>query len=205
MAAGAAITIGRAAEEPLSDGTPPRGRGAQPCHATCVDSSPPRVDLELDTSRLRLRRWTASDTSWHRYLVEERGGGLPSAEEDAVVIAGLLDSARAHGVAPSVVVRKHDDAVLGYCGLIVGRSSIAEPELAFELFARDHGQGYATEAAAAVVQAAERTGRARLWSTVRTWNAPSFRVLQKLGFRREHSVWDDRGELVWNSLDLASQ
>ncbi len=167
-----------------------------------VDSAPPRVDLDLDTSRLRLRRWTDSDTSWHRYLVQERGGGLPSAQDDAAVIEGPLNSARTHGVVPSVVVRKDDDAVLGYCGLVVGRSTIAEPELAFELFAREHRQGYATEAAAAVVHAAGRTGRARLWSTVRTWNAPSLRVLEKLGFRRGHSTWDDRGEVVWSSLDL---
>ena len=65
-----------------------------------------------------------------------------------------------------------------------------------------HGHGYATEAAVEVVAAARQTGRSRLWSTVRSWNAPSFRVLEKLGFTRHHSVWDDDGEVVWNMLDL---
>ncbi|WP_308455425.1 MULTISPECIES: GNAT family N-acetyltransferase [unclassified Streptomyces] len=51
--------------------------------------------------------------------------------------------------------------------------------------------------AKAVVDAATATGRTRLWATVRTWNAASFRVLEKLGFARHHVTTDDRGELVW--------
>jgi RimJ/RimL family protein N-acetyltransferase len=102
-----------------------------------------------------------------------------------------------------VIVLKSTSAAIGYCGLIVGRASIGEPELAFELFERVRGNGYATEAATAVVDAAARSGRSRLWATVAPWNAPSFRVLEKLGFRRDRSDWDDRGEFVWNVLDLA--
>jgi RimJ/RimL family protein N-acetyltransferase len=103
---------------------------------------------------------------------------------------------------PSVVVRKVDGEILGYCGLVIGRATVDEPELAYELFQHAHGHGYATEAAFAVIAAAKQTGRCRLWSTVRTWNAPSFRVLDKLGFTRDHSVWDEHGELVWNVLEL---
>jgi RimJ/RimL family protein N-acetyltransferase len=70
-------------------------------------------------------------------------------------------------------------------------------EIAYELFRSAHGHGYATEAACAVLAAASTTGRGRVWATVRTWNAPSFRVLEKLGFERDHVSADDRGELVW--------
>lgn len=45
--------------------------------------------------------------------------------------------------------------------------------------------------------AAIATGRTRLWATVRTPNAPSFRVLDKLGFERDHVTADEHGELVW--------
>ncbi len=86
--------------------------------------------------------------------------------------------------------------MIGYCGLIVGRATLEGPELAYELFRRAHGHGYATEAARAVLDAAFATGRERVRSTVRAWNAPSLRVLEKLGFRRERSVTDERGELV---------
>ncbi len=124
------------------------------------------------------------------------------AEADAAVVASLVDLQSTHGVVPSVVVRKSDGEVLGYCGLVIGRSTVEEPELAYELFERFHGCGYATEAAVAVVAAASRTGRTRLWSTVRAWNTPSLRVLDKLGFRRDRSTWDDRGEIVWNVREL---
>jgi RimJ/RimL family protein N-acetyltransferase len=94
--------------------------------------------------------------------------------------------------------RRVEGDFIGYCGLIVGRPSLDEPEIAYELFLRAHGRGYATEASRAVLAAAIVTGRTRLWSTVRTWNVPSLRVLDKLGFQRDHaSTDDDRGELGW--------
>ncbi len=85
---------------------------------------------------------------------------------------------------------------------MVGRASLDEPEIAYELLQRFHGHGYATEAARALVVAAAATGRHRLWSTVRAWNAPSLRVLEKLGFRHDHTVPDDAGDIVWMVRDL---
>jgi RimJ/RimL family protein N-acetyltransferase len=69
-------------------------------------------------------------------------------------------------------------------------------QIAYELLQRAHGRGYATEAAGAVPDAVIATGRKRLWSTLRTWNTPSFRVLEKLGVERDHVSADDGGELV---------
>jgi RimJ/RimL family protein N-acetyltransferase len=88
---------------------------------------------------------------------------------------------------------------IGYCGLTVGQGSPDEPEIAYELAQRAHGHGYATEAARAVVEAATRTGRRRLWATVREWNAPSFRVLEKLDFHRSDRITEDaeHGNTIW--------
>lgn len=77
--------------------------------------------------------------------------------------------------------------MIGYCGLVFGGTGFGpapadEPEIAFELARATHGRGYATEAAAAVVSWAATVGHARLWATVRDWNAPSLRTLAKLGF-----------------------
>jgi hypothetical protein len=59
------------------------------------------------------------------------------------------------------------------------------------------------EAARAVLDAAIATGRRRLWSTVGSWNAPSLRVLEKLGFERDHiTPKDDGDELVWLTRQL---
>jgi Acetyltransferase (GNAT) domain len=51
------------------------------------------------------------------------------------------------GLALLAVERCDGDGFIGCCGLIVGRASWDEPEIAFEMFRRAHGHGYATEAA----------------------------------------------------------
>jgi RimJ/RimL family protein N-acetyltransferase len=65
-------------------------------------------------------------------------------------------------------------------------------------------QGYATEAARAVLDAAHATGRARIWATLRESNTASFRVLDKLGFRRDHTTRDDGGAVVWMVHDRSA-
>jgi len=73
--------------------------------------------------------------------------------------------------------------VIGYCGLVdSGRGTEGEPELVFELLRRVWGQGYATEAARAVLGWARSSGHERLWATVWDWNTASRRVLAKVGF-----------------------
>jgi RimJ/RimL family protein N-acetyltransferase len=79
--------------------------------------------------------------------------------------------------------RKAARDVIGSCGLIdCGRGSNGQLELAFELLRRVWCQGYATEAALAVLDWARSSGYERLWATVREWNTASRRVLAKVGF-----------------------
>lgn len=90
------------------------------------------------------------------------------------------------------VERKDAGDVIGYCGLIgSGQGAPAEPELAFEFLRRFRGQGYATEAAWAVLDWARSSGYERAWATVWDWNTASRRVLAKVGFtetRHEEAV-----------------
>lgn len=160
------------------------------------------MPLHLETERLTLRPFTQADGVWWRQLVVERVGKMPPAEEAERVMAAQEESPAKTGIALLTVRRRSQGDCIGYCGLIVGRSSIEEPEIAYELFRHAHGFGYATEAATAILEAAIATGRQRLWSTVRAWNAPSFRVLEKLGFSRHHSTHDERGEVVWLVREL---
>jgi GNAT superfamily N-acetyltransferase len=74
--------------------------------------------------------------------------------------------------------------------------------IAYELLPDARGHGYATEAARAVLDAAFTTGRRRIWSTVRAWNEPSLRVLRRVGFRRDHVVTDERGEVIYLVHDV---
>ncbi|WP_448002235.1 GNAT family N-acetyltransferase [Agromyces bauzanensis] len=160
------------------------------------------MPFAVETDRLTLRLWEEADAAGYRELVAERSGEMPTLPEAIDELRDARESAPGRGIHLLTLRRRGEAEFLGYCGLIVGRASIEEPEIAYELLRSAHGHGYATEAATAVVDAARATGRRRLWATVRTWNAPSFRVLEKLGFRRDHTTTDDRGDIVWNVLDL---
>ena len=166
-----------------------------------------------ETERLLLRWWRLSDSAVVRELWAERdprsmrlidADGHPTVAEMEERIAAQLADGERTGLGMLAIELKSAPGFLGYCGLTAGLATEAEPELAFELFRSAQGHGYATEAAESVMALARATGRARLWATVREWNAPSFRVLAKLDFedsgrRNEDSM---RGASVWMTRDL---
>ncbi|MFE6800293.1 GNAT family N-acetyltransferase [Streptomyces sp. NPDC057696] len=160
------------------------------------------MSFHLETERLILRPWAQSDAAELRALHSERGKGTPTAEYTRTLIAKQLTATATTGIALLPIQRRDEGDFIGYCGLIIGRSTLEEPEIAYELFQRTHGRGYATEAARAVLDAAMATGRKRLWSTVGTWNTPSLRVLEKLGFERDHVSTEASGEVVWLTRSL---
>ena len=161
------------------------------------------MDFEIITERLYLSIWEESDASWYRELVGERGVDKPTLEDARKHVISLHDRALESGIGALTIRRKDEGDMIGYCGLIIGRSTLEEPEIAYELFKCVHGKGYATEAALTIVGAAGATGRKRLWATVGSWNIASFRVLEKIGFIRHHSTWKEDGEeVVWNMRDL---
>ncbi|MFF1409491.1 GNAT family N-acetyltransferase [Streptomyces sp. NPDC058289] len=160
------------------------------------------MSFHLETERLILRPWAESDAAAFCDLLAERGKGTHKVEDIRTSIAELLAATATTGIALLPVQRRDEGDFIGYCGLIIGRSTLEEPEIAYELFQSVHGHGYATEAAAAVVDAATATGRKRLWSTVGPWNTPSLRVLEKIGFERHRVATDDRGEHVWLTREL---
>ncbi|WP_075766141.1 GNAT family N-acetyltransferase [Actinoalloteichus fjordicus] len=157
---------------------------------------------QLITERLTLRPFAVSDIDVYRALVAERGHGLPTAEDVHGRIAEQLAEAARSGIRLYALRRRAEGDVVGYCGLIVGRATRAEPEIGYELFRHAQGRGEAAEAARAVLAAAVTTGRRRLWATVRTGNTASLRVLDKLGFERDHTSTDRKGELIWLTRGL---
>lgn len=157
----------------------------------------------IETERLILRPWTDADDAWHRVMITERDRPPDDpASYSTRVVAEQRRRMEAQGFGLYVIEVRAESDPIGYCGLVVGRSTHAEPELAYELPRRAHRKGYATEAARAVVRAAASAGRTRLWATVGAWNAPSLRVLDRLGFVRDRIDHDDGGEVVWSRLDL---
>ncbi|WP_433600492.1 GNAT family N-acetyltransferase [Nocardia sp. CA-135953] len=156
------------------------------------------MSFSIETDRLSLRLRGTEDALCNLALLSEHEGGTTATLAD--VRESLIrqrSKAMTAGIGLLSVRRRAEGDRIGYCGLIVGRGSFEEPEIAYELLPWAHGLGYATEAARAVVDAAFATGRRRIWSTVRAWNKPSLRVLEKIGFRPDRSVTDDRGEVIY--------
>ena len=139
------------------------------------------MSLVIETERLTLRLRDERDAAWYRELVAERSEDMPTLDEATTRLARFRDLTNEIGIGALAICRRSEGDVIGYCALVVGRCSLDEPEIAYELLRRFHGHGYATEAAQALVDAAAATGQHRLWSTVRPWNTASLRVLEKIG------------------------
>ena len=171
---------------------------------------------ELETARLRMRPWKPSDSDAVRALWEQRdprslhvidAEGRPTVGTFRARIESQLAESAQTGLALLAIETKHDGKFIGYCGLIIGKSTLEEPEIAYELLHRAHGNGYATEASPAILSAAQDTGRTRLWATVRAWNLGSFRVLEKIGFVDSGKVDTDseRGDSVWMTWSRSTE
>ena len=141
------------------------------------------MSLAIETERLTLRIRDERDAEWYRELVAERGDPVPTLEEATARLARTRDLTLESGIGALAICRRAEGDVIGYCALVVGRCTLDEPEIAYELLRRFHGHGYATEAAQALVETAKATGRHRLWATLRPWNTASRRVLEKIGMR----------------------
>ena len=151
----------------------------------------------LDTDRLHLRPWRVSDAVMQRHLWAERDARVPPhrrLDADGRPTVADLEERSPRGLL--VVELSLTGEAIGYCGLI--DSEQGDQELAFELLRGFWGNGYATEAARAVIAHARSTGTTRLIAGVRDWNTASRRVLAKLGFVETGTV--EVSELYGNSL-----
>jgi len=175
------------------------------------------LPARIETARLLLRPLGPGDADVVHRLWTERdprvpperrvdGDGHPTRDEVRARLAVQAEESLRTGVGQLAVERRDAPGVVGYCGLVVGRASAEEPEIVVELLHEAQGQGIATEAVRAVVDAARATGRVRLWATVRRWNAASLRVLAEAGFTESGRVMPDpdHGDLVWMTRDLTA-
>jgi ribosomal-protein-alanine N-acetyltransferase len=148
---------------------------------------------DLESARLRLRPfrreqvadlhrlWTDPDV--RRYLWDDR---VISMAEAAEVVEAMLELDATHGLGMWALFRKEDGPtadLIGFCGFrFVGDSTVVE--LLYGLLPSCWGQGLATEAArAALAYAFETRGLDRVVASADAPNAPSLRVMQRLGMR----------------------
>jgi RimJ/RimL family protein N-acetyltransferase len=161
-----------------------------------------RMLERLSTERFVLTLEELDDAPWLAELFTARGDGPVSVTQARERITSMHELTRTHGIGAYVLRPRDGGAPAGYVAVVIGRGSVEEPELAYELLPSHQGRGYATEAARAVLDAAFATGRRRIWSTVRESNAASLRVLEKLGGFVQQRVSSDeraeeRGRLLW--------
>ena len=148
----------------------------------------------IETERLIVRPWRDSDradylASCNTEAVTAHLGG-PSNEEDFDgALARIRKSQEEHGFCFWAVERRADGQFLGYCGLkmsnLPGTPVEDDVEIGWRLREDAWGRGYAIEAAQAVLAWAwEHLDVARIVSFTIPANAPSQRVMQRIGMTR---------------------
>jgi [ribosomal protein S5]-alanine N-acetyltransferase len=96
------------------------------------------------------------------------------------------------------VVHAESDSMIGTCGFKGPPDADGMVEIAYGITPDYQGQGYATEAAAALVRFASADGRVRvIRAHTKPENNASTRVLTKCGFARLGEVVDPEDGLVW--------
>ncbi|MEH1828052.1 MAG: GNAT family protein [Nostoc sp.] len=84
------------------------------------------------------------------------------------------------------IILKEKNQLIGNCGIRVNDPEMREANIGYELNTQYWGQGYATEAAHAILKFGfEELGMHRIWSWCVAENLASIKVLEKIGMRRE--------------------
>ncbi len=101
---------------------------------------------------------------------------------------GALRSYAQHGFGMYAIRHRDTGVLIGNCGL-VRREGLDGPDLGYALLPEHAGQGFAYEAARAVIaDAANRLALGRLHAIVNPDNLASIALLQKLGFEFDRMI-----------------
>lgn len=161
--------------------------------------------MRIDTARLALTELADADAPFIRGLLNEPsflryiGDRGVRSDEDArrYIQDGPVAMYAKHGYGLLRVGLRADGAPIGICG-VLKRDALPEPDLGFSLLPAYWSQGYASEAAGAVMHdARHRLGLGRILAITSPDNEPSIRLLGKLGFRFERMMRlaEDAGEV----------
>lgn len=152
--------------------------------------------VEIETERLRLRRFDADDAafilrlvnepSWLRFIGDRGVRDLEGARR--YIAEGPQHHVAQHGFGLFLVERRSDAEPLGMCGLI-RRDTLPDADIGFAFLPAHWGQGYAREAAEATLRyARERHGLPRVVAITSPDNVASRRLLERIGLQLEGTV-----------------
>ena len=150
----------------------------------------------LFTERLELREFSADDADFVLRLLNEPSflryigdRGVRTSEDARRYIAdGPVAGYARHGHGLLRVLRKSDGAGIGMCG-VLKRDTLPDPDIGFSFLPQYWSQGYALEAARAVMAHARGVlGLGRILAITTQDNEPSMRLLGRLGFRSDGMI-----------------
>jgi [ribosomal protein S5]-alanine N-acetyltransferase len=98
------------------------------------------------------------------------------------------------------LVLRESGTMVGHAGFhgppgTTGLDDPAKVEIGYSVFPAFRGRGYATEAAAALMDWAEGEGIHRFVFSIGPWNEPSLAIARKLGFVQTGEHWDEQDGL----------
>ena len=154
----------------------------------------------LETERLNLRHITEADapfilrllneSSFLRYIGDKGVRNLDHARE--YILNGPVASYKQHGFGLYLIESKTDHTPIGMCGLLK-RETLPDVDIGFALVPESWRQGYALEAASAVmVYAKDVLKLPRIVAITNKDNDASGKLLEKLGLRFERIISLDR-------------
>jgi ribosomal-protein-alanine N-acetyltransferase len=150
----------------------------------------------LFTERLELREFSADDADFVLRLLNEPSflryigdRGVRTSEDARRYIAdGPVAGYARHGHGLLRVLRKSDGAGIGMCG-VLKRDTLPDPDIGFSFLPQYWSQGYALEAARAVMAHARGVlGLERILAITTQDNESSMRLLGRLGFRSDGMI-----------------
>ncbi|HZG51441.1 MAG TPA: GNAT family N-acetyltransferase [Pyrinomonadaceae bacterium] len=165
----------------------------------------------LETERLNLRQLNAGDAAFMLELLNEPSflrnigdRGVRTIEEATrYILRGAVESYARHGFGFWLVELKERGTPAGICGL-VKRDALPGVDIGYAFLPRFWSQGYAHEAAAAVmIYARDTLGLKRVLAITNPDNAGSIKVLEKIGLKFDRLVRlsDDEPEIMLFASD----
>lgn len=152
--------------------------------------------IVAETPRLRIRYLTVADTQFILQLLNDPSfinniadRGVRN-EQDALayLMNGPIKSYNSHGYGLYLVEHSEDAKPMGMCGLIF-RPDLQETDIGFAFLPQFCRQGYATEAAKAVIYYGyQKLKLARIVGLTNAANLHSINLLAKLGLQFEKTV-----------------
>ena len=145
--------------------------------------------LALESARLRLRELRnddapfilklLNDPAFIQYIGDRKVRTLEQAGQ--YIVHGPAASYRDHGFGLLLVELKSGGTPIGMCGLLQ-RNYLPDPDIGFAYLPDYRSQGFAKEAANAVIEDATKKKMNRLLAIVQPDNASSLKLLASLGF-----------------------